>query len=55
MLELLMMNGYRYSDLIGRSGKNLLLRIDGRRNVFYGSPPSPPNSPSTVRKPPLLH
>lgn len=36
-----MMNGYRYSDLIGRSGKNLLLRIDGRRNVFYGSPAIP--------------
>ena len=41
VLELLMMNGYRYSDLIGRSGKNLLLRIDGRRNVFYGSPAIP--------------
>ena len=41
VLELLMMNGYRYSDLIGRSGKSLLLRIDGRRNVFYGSPAIP--------------
>ena len=43
VLELLMMNGYRYSDLIGRSGKNLLLRIDGRRNVFYVSFPEAPD------------
>ena len=56
VLELLMMNGYRYSDLIGRSGKKPA--ASDRREaqcVLSAPPPSPPNSPSTVRKPPLLH
>ena len=40
-LELLMMNGYTYGDLLGRSGKSLVLQIDGRRAVFYGEPSHP--------------
>ena len=40
-LELLMMNGYTYGDLLGRSGKSLVLQIDGRRAAFYGEPSLP--------------
>ena len=40
-MELLMMNGYRYSDLIGRSGRPLSLTVDGQRKVFYGEPGTP--------------
>ena len=40
-LELLMMNGYAYGDLLGRGGKSLVLQIDGRRAVFYGDPAAP--------------
>lgn len=41
IVELLMMNGYRYEDLIGRSGKNLFLYIDGKRVVYRGTTASP--------------
>ena len=41
IIELLMMNGYRYEDLIGRSGKNLFLYIDGKRVVYRGTTASP--------------
>ncbi len=40
-LELLMMNGYAYGDLIGRSGRSLALQVDGRRQVFFGQPATP--------------
>lgn len=40
-MELLMMNGYTYADLLGRSGKPLVLQVDGRRTVFHGEPPIP--------------
>ena len=40
-MELLMMNGYRYSDFIGRSGRPLSLTVDGQRRVFYGEPGTP--------------
>ena len=39
--ELLMMNGYTYSDLIGRSGKSRVVQVDGRRRAFYGEPAVP--------------
>lgn len=41
LVELLMMNGYRYEDLIGRSGKTLFLYVDGKRTAYRGTPPSP--------------
>lgn len=41
VLEVLMMNGYKRTDLIGRSGKTLMVQIDGRRAVFYGEPATP--------------
>lgn len=41
VLELLMMNGYTTTDLLGRTGKNLSVTIDGERMVFRGEPSTP--------------
>lgn len=41
LLELLMMNGYGYRDLLGRNGKSVVLEVDGRRVVFHGEPSQP--------------
>ncbi len=40
-LELLMMNGFSYADLLGRSGKALVFYIDGKRQVFHPEPSEP--------------
>lgn len=40
-MELLMMNGYTYEDLVGRSGRPLSLYVGGKRTVFYGTPSVP--------------
>ena len=40
-MELLMMNGYTYTDLLGRSGKPLTVKIDGQPRVFHGDPSLP--------------
>lgn len=40
LLELLMMNGYSYANLIGRTGKSLSLYVDGKRIAYHGSPPT---------------
>ena len=34
--DILMMNGFGYQDLIGRSGSNLVVTVDGKRTVVYG-------------------
>lgn len=34
--DILMMNGFGYQDLIGRSGSNLVVSLDGKRTVVYG-------------------
>lgn len=55
-LDVLMMNGYTYADLIGRTGRSLMIYADGVRKVFYGEPAVPSvlkingadASPSTV-------
>ncbi len=39
--DVLLMNGYTYSDMIGKSGKNLLLTLDGQRVVLRGEPAVP--------------
>lgn len=39
--EILMMNGYLYSDMIGKSGKSLSVTLDGKRTVFHGEPALP--------------
>lgn len=36
-LNLLMMNGYSFQDIMGRSGFNLAVTVNGRRKVFYGT------------------
>lgn len=35
-MDVLMMNGFTYGDLIGRSGKPLTVFVDGKRKTFYG-------------------
>ncbi len=40
--DILMMNGCRYSDLIGRSGANLTVMLNGERKFFRGQPATPP-------------
>lgn len=40
-MDLLMMNGYTYFDLLGRIGRPLVIQVDGRRTVFYGQPALP--------------
>jgi len=41
VLELLMMNGYTSIDLLGRTGKNLSVMVDGQRMTFRGQPATP--------------
>ncbi|MCI8913920.1 MAG: pilus assembly protein PilM [Lawsonibacter sp.] len=41
VLELLMMNGYTTADLLGRTGKNLSVTVDGQRMIFRGRPATP--------------
>lgn len=41
VLDVLMMNGYRYTDLIGRTGHALSVSIDGKRTIFRGEPAVP--------------
>ena len=40
-LNLLMMNGYSFLDIMGRSGANLVVTVNGKRKVFYGTPVEP--------------
>ncbi len=40
-LNLLMMNGYSFLDIMGRTGFNLTVTLNGRRKVFYGTASEP--------------
>lgn len=40
-LDILMMNGYTYAQLLGRTGQSLLVNIDGERKLFRGEPAVP--------------
>ena len=40
-LDLLLMNGYSYGDMIGRTGQSLVVKIDGKRTLFRGEPATP--------------
>ena len=40
-LDLLLMNGYVYNDLIGRTGQSLVINLDGKRTLFRGEPATP--------------
>ncbi len=41
VLNLLMMNGYSFQDMLGRSGRDLVITLNGKRKVFYGVPAQP--------------
>lgn len=41
VMDVLMMNGYNYQDMIGRSGQNLVISVNGKRTVFYGEKAEP--------------
>ena len=39
--DILLMNGYSYADMVGKTGKNLTVTLDGKRLVFRGEPAVP--------------
>ncbi len=39
--DILLMNGYSYSDLVGKTGQSLSVTIDGRRVMYRGEPATP--------------
>lgn len=39
ILDVLLMNGYSYNQLISRSGKSLMIHLNGSKKVFYGEHP----------------
>jgi len=39
--DILLMNGYTYADMLGRSGKNLGVTLNGRRMILRGEPAVP--------------
>ncbi len=41
VMNLLMMNGYGFQDMLGRSGASVSVRINGKRKVFYGMAAQP--------------
>ena len=40
-LNLLMMNGYSFQDIMGRPGFNVAVTVNGKRKVFYGTSAEP--------------
>ena len=41
MKDILLMNGYTYSDLVGKTGQSLSITVDGRRMMYRGDPATP--------------
>lgn len=41
IMDVLMMNGYGYKHLVARSGRNVILQMNGKRVVIHGEPSSP--------------
>ena len=39
--DILLMNGYTYADMLGRTGRNLSVTLDGRRILLRGEPAVP--------------
>ncbi|MBD5118150.1 MAG: pilus assembly protein PilM [Clostridiales bacterium] len=39
--DILLMNGYSYGDIVGKTGRSLSLTVDGKRMVFRGEPAIP--------------
>ncbi|WP_085834264.1 cell division protein FtsA [Clostridium merdae] len=40
VLDVLLMNGWRHDQMIGRSGKSLVFELDGENKVIYGGHPT---------------
>lgn len=40
-LNLLMMNGYNFQDILARSGQSLIITVNGRRKIYYGKAAQP--------------
>lgn len=40
-LNLLMMNGYSFQDIMGRRGANIIVTVNGKRKIFYGTAAQP--------------
>ncbi len=41
VMDILMMNGFGYQDMMGKSGQNLVVSFNGGRKVFYGEKAEP--------------
>lgn len=41
IMDVLMMNGYGYKHLVSRSGRNIVVQLNGKRTVIPGAPSSP--------------
>lgn len=39
--DILLMNGYSYGDMVGKTGRSLTVTVDGKRMVFRGEPAVP--------------
>lgn len=39
--DILMMNGFGYRDFLGRSGKSIVVSLNGVRRIFHGTPAEP--------------
>ena len=39
--DILLMNGYSYGDMVGKTGRSLSVTVDGKRMVFRGEPAIP--------------
>lgn len=41
VLDILMMNGFSYQELLPRSGQKLIIQLNGKHTVYYGTPGEP--------------
>lgn len=41
IMDILMMNGYSYQDLLARTGRNVILTLNGERKIFQGEAGTP--------------
>ncbi len=41
ILDILMMNGYSYQDIIPQTGRKLVVSLDGKQVVYHGTPGNP--------------
>ena len=41
VMDILMMNGFSYQDLLPRTGQNLIVEVNGEQILYYGTPGEP--------------